>query len=187
MKGHHVLSRTSYDINDKEDNIMFKKFIIASAAVLLAACSTSQLTSEQKAEQRRQVAKTIQEAIDGRNFAVSIKLMMPNRGPSVHVDPGYMLRIKGDSIYSYLPYFGRAYSVPYGGGNSLDFQTTLMGYNRERIKNKYTRVYIAAKNENDTYQYTLEVFDNGHCVLSVTSRNRESISFDGEMMGLPVK
>lgn len=166
---------------------MTRKLFIALIVLLITACSTSHLTSEQKAERKQQVAQTIRQSIDNRDFAVSIKLMIPGRGPSIHVDPGYMLRVKGDSVFSYLPYFGRAYSVPYGGGSSLDFQTTLMGYNRERVKDKYTRVYLAARNENDIYQYTLEVFDNGHCVINVTSHNRESIGFDGEMIGPNIK
>jgi len=33
----------------------------------------------------------------------------------------YSVEIRNDSIISHLPYYGRAYSIPYGGGDSSFF------------------------------------------------------------------
>ena len=42
------------------------------------------------------------------------------KGGSKHLTSDYSLEIRNDSVYSYLPYFGVAYNVPYGGGKGLN-------------------------------------------------------------------
>ena len=40
---------------------------------------------------------------------------------------------------------------------------------------------IDLHNEEDTYHYTIEVYDNGSSSITVMSRQRERISYSGEM------
>ena len=53
---------------------------------------------------------------------------MPMKGGSKHLTSDYSLEIRNDSVYSYLPYFGVAYNVPYGGGKGLNFSAPLSEY-----------------------------------------------------------
>jgi hypothetical protein len=48
-------------------------------------------------------------------------------------------------------------------------------------KNGKRHIEIKLTNEEDTYLYTLEVFDNGSSSVSVMSRQREQISYSGDM------
>ena len=53
---------------------------------------------------------------------------MPIRGRNITLSTPYPLEIRNDSVFSYLPYYGRAYSVPYGGGSGLIFNAPLKEY-----------------------------------------------------------
>ena len=152
------------------------------SVIMLTACSTSKLTSEQKAVKHALVTQKVRQAVDDRAYTVEMNYIYPQRMASRHLDYGYTLRISGDSIYSYLPYFGRAYSVPYNGGNGLKFKGVMDYYKVTRTKKDCTDVVLGVKDDGDEYQYTMNIYDNGTVSLGVFSRNRESISFSGEMM-----
>ena len=109
---------------------------------------------------------------------------MENRersGASKNVSYGYSVTVRNDSLFSYLPYFGRAYDVPYGGGKGLNFDAPIESYKESQLKNGQRHIEIGLKNDEDTYLYTINVFDNGSSSIDVQSRRRESISYSGEM------
>lgn len=147
------------------------------AAVLVGGCATSEERAAQKAEQ----VKKVTAALNGRQYKIAIARMYPMNGPSKTVTYGYSVEVKNDSLFSYLPYFGRAYNVPYGGGKGLNFSAPIGSYQEEVAKNGKRRIEIGLTNEEDTYLYILEVFDNGSSTVSVTSRQREQISYSGDM------
>ena len=147
------------------------------AAVLLGGCATSEERAAQKAEQ----VKKVTAALNRRQYKIAIARMYPMNGSSKTVTYGYSVEVKNDSLFSYLPYFGRAYNVPYGGGKGLNFSAPIGSYQEEVAKNGKRRIEIGLTNEEDTYLYILEVFDNGSSTVSVMSRQREQISYSGDM------
>lgn len=159
-----------------------KRFVFIFAVALLAGCSASRLTQEEKAAKRAQVAQNVQDKLARRDYRIEVDFMHPQRVPSRHVDYGYELRVHGDSVYSYLPYVGEVRRVPYGGGKGLNFDAVMTSYTTERIKNHGTRIKMIVPNEEDTYLFTVEVMDNGKASVSVYGRERDPISFTGELL-----
>ena len=74
------------------------------------------LYSQSKKEREEQKAKEIKEMIENGRFTIEVDRALPMGGRTVHLTTPYSLEMRGDSAISYLPYFGRAYSLPYGGG-----------------------------------------------------------------------
>ena len=72
--------------------------------------------------------------------------------------------------------------MPYGGGKGLNFTALLSDYQAIRAKKNLTRIEWQVRNEEDIYQYQVEVFDNGRVQLDVSPQNREPISFSGELI-----
>ena len=107
--------------------------------------------------------------------------MKPFRGPNRHLSFGYEIRVSGDTLYSYLPYFGAAYNVPYGGGKGLNWDAPLTGYQVSAGRKGATIVEMTAYNGEDYFLYSLELMPNGTAYLNVRSRDREPISFSGDM------
>ncbi len=154
-----------------------KKLILCLMVAVLVGCATSEEKAARDAERAREVAA----ALADRHYTIGVTRMHPQRGRSVNVSYGYELKVKGDTLVSYLPYFGRAYSVPYGGGKGLNFTSHIDGYRETRVKKGLTRVELVTTNDEDTYYYMIEVFDNGWASISVQMRQREHIRYDGEM------
>ena len=73
------------------------------------------LYSQTKKERKEQKAKEIKEMIDEQRFTIDVDRALPMGGRTVNLTTPYSFEMRGDSAISYLPYFGRAYSLPYGG------------------------------------------------------------------------
>jgi len=160
---------------------MHKRIFLLYWPVLLltASCATKAERAAQLAETSQMVPKALAE----RHYKIEVQTMTPRRGGYRTVTPDFMLEVKGDTLISYLPYFGRAYSVPYGGGGKgLNFTERIREYVTEQQKKGRTRIAIRVANEEDTYQFTINVFNNGKASIDLQPRERESISYSGELV-----
>lgn len=155
--------------------------LLAVAAIVAASCSTSGLTPEEKAAKKLRKAQAVVSAIDSRKFKVEFTYMKPFRGPNRHLSGGYEIRVSGDTLYSYLPYFGEAYSVPYGGGKGLNWDAPLTGYEVLEGKRGSYIINMTAYNGEDNYLYSLELTPSGSAFLNIRSRERDPISFSGDL------
>ena len=151
------------------------------ALVMLSGCATSEERAARAAEQKKKVTTALME----RNYKIAVDRMYMMRGGSKSVSYGYSVEVRNDSLISYLPYFGRAYSVPYGGGKGLNFAERIGSYKEFQEKNGKWHIEIGLRNEEDTYLYTIEVFDNGKSSIDVQSRQRDRISYSGDMVVFP--
>jgi len=149
--------------------------IVALAMILWSSCATS----EQNAAQMAELSANVTNALNNRDYKIVIDRMYPMRGSSRYVSFGYSVEVRNDTLISYLPYFGRAYNVPYGGGKGLNFTAPIASYKEYMRKNGLRHIEICLSNEEDTYLYTIEVFDNGSSSVEVRARQRERISYSG--------
>lgn len=163
--------------------IEMKKTVCFIIAVLsMMACAASRTTEEQRRQELALTAQSVRKALDDRYYTIDMTHIRPRRVPTRYLNGGYYLHISGDSIYSCLPYVGRAYNVPYGGGDGLDFDGVVQQYRESRFTDgKGTKIDIVVVNSEDRYRYMLYVGDDGHATLDVFPSSRESVAFDGEM------
>jgi len=102
-------------------------------------------------------------------------------GRSRELTSTYSLSINGDTINSHLPYFGTAYSVPYGGGQGLIFKAPIMVYSENFDAKGTADISIRTRSEDDNYVYRIQIFENGSTTIHVTPNNRQAITFYGNM------
>lgn len=155
-----------------------KLFILA---VLLICGSMTPVMAQTKKEKKQQTEQAVREAIDAKRYKIDVNRVMPMKGGSKHLTSDYSLEIRNDSIYSYLPYFGVAYTIPYGGGKGLNFNAPLSEYTSEYSKKGNAKITLKVRNEEDNYIYNITIYPNGTSSIQVTPTNRQSISFSGEM------
>lgn len=143
--------------------------------VCLLGCKTSQTTppSEQQ--------KAIAARLESRDYTIAVDRMFPQNGRSRSLTGTYAVTIKGDSIYSHLPYFGKAYSVPYGGGEGLNFKAPVTVYTLTYDAKGTAHISAEARTNEDRYRYRISVFTNGSSSIQVTSNNRQAISYQGNL------
>lgn len=161
-----------------------KRMSIVSILALLLILVTlgSCASSEERAAQKAEFSKKVKAALDKRSYKISINRMLPMGGASKSVSYGYSVEVRNDSLLSYLPYFGRAYQVPYGGGKGLKFDAPINHYQETNMKNGSRHIDIVIKNEEDEYNYHFTVFENGSSSIDVQSRQRDPINYSGEVV-----
>jgi len=157
--------------------VFYLSVLISLVVISWSSCAIS----EEKAAQMADLSANVTNALNNRDYKIAIDRMYPMRGSSRHVSFGYSVEVKNDTLVSYLPYFGRAYNVPYGGGKGLNFSAPIGSYQEFMIRNGLRRIEICVTNDEDTYLYTIEVFDNGSSSVDVRARQRERISYSGNV------
>ena len=147
--------------------------------LLLSVTACTSLSRVERTERDAKVAQAVENVLSERSYTVTISMMYPRRGNSVNVTPDFSLQVKGDTLMSYLPYYGRAYSVPYGGGKGLNFTAPIQDYRETRGHKGNTLISFVVNNGEDILKYNLDIYANGSTTINVISRNRESISYSG--------
>ena len=158
-----------------------KLFIcLAATAVLAAGCAALSRTPEEQAAEEARVARLVTERLDARKYQISVHFMNPNRGVSRPVDSTYGVTVNGSHLISYLPYFGVAYNLPYGGGKGLNFESEIDEYVENQRRDRRV-IEFTPHTDEDVFLYRIEVYTNGNADIRVRSRNREQIEFHGEL------
>jgi hypothetical protein len=126
-------------------------------------------------------AQVVKGLIDSKYYAVNVNRMLPMSGKTQNLTSNYSLEIRGDSVISYLPYFGRAYSVPYGGGKALNFEAITTNYTHSYDRNGTAEISFQTDSGEDRYKYSVKIFVNGSSVIQVTPNNRQSVTYHGNL------
>jgi hypothetical protein len=134
-----------------------------------------------KEEQKLAKQKKVEALVDSKVFEFEGRMAYPQRGRNIDLttNPNY-LQFKNDSIHSEMPYFGRAYSIPYGGGGGLSFKGPIKDYLIKKNKKNFT-IKATVRDNSDSYQITLTVFFDGGASLTINSNNRDSINYSGDI------
>lgn len=139
------------------------------------------LCAQTRKEKREQKAKEVKELIENKRFTIDVNRAIPMGGRALNLTSPYTLEVRGDSAVSYLPYFGRAYSAPYGGGDGLRFEKSITDYQTSFNKKGTAQIQFRTRTDDDTYAFNMQVFPNGSATITVVPVNKQSITFHGEM------
>ena len=154
-------------------------FIVVVSALLLAAAGCSATRSVSLSEVDRITAMQIDDMLARRLYKIDFTRAFPVSAPSFSLSYPYYVSVIGDRVEVFLPYFGRAYSIPYGGGEGLDFEAPLSDYSETTKKNGRREITFTARTAEERYDFTLTVFPLGESNLAITPTNRQTISFSG--------
>jgi hypothetical protein len=154
---------------------LFLAGIISLLVLIQISCSSSKTIGDEE-----KIAQ-VKQQIESQRYSISVDYMLPNRAAARSLTTLYSLAVRGDTLISYLPYFGRAYSIPYGGGSGLIFTATLIDYSFSFNYKGTARISLRARSESDIFLFYIEVFSNRRANIRVTSNNREGISFSGQL------
>lgn len=156
-----------------------KQILVLLLAMLVG---TPPLLAQSKKEMKEQRKEAVNKEIVSENYKIDVNTAMPMRGRNVSLSSPYSLEIRNDSVISYLPYYGRAYSIPYDGGKGLDFEAPIKEYTMELDKKGAVRIKFSARSPEDYFTYNVRVFSNGSATIDVTMQNRQAISFMGNLV-----
>lgn len=144
---------------------------------------------ELKEERELAKQKEIEVLIDSKEFEFVANRANPQGTRSIDMTTNdNFLRLKKDTIHSEMPFFGRAFSgVGYGSNSGgLNFKGLAEGYSLKKGKKNYT-IKASVKDNSDSYQIILNIYFAGGAYLSISSNNRSTIGYNGEIHKLIIK
>jgi len=122
----------------------------------------------------------VKTSVKAKKFIFHAQTALPTSGRSRQLTSDYSLRVSSDSLISNLPFYGRAYSVPYGSGDGgFNFTSTKFEYVANPGKKNGWNINIKPKDVTDFREFSLSLSDNGYGTLQVLTNNRQPISFTG--------
>lgn len=92
-------------------------------------------------------------------------------------------------VISYLPYYGRAYSVPYNtgeGGVKFDLKADHINKKWDKRKKRYV-ITTELSDSRDSYSLYLTASTSGYADLQMNFRNRQMINYYGTIEKLEKK
>ena len=152
------------------------KLAVIFAAVIFVSCKSSESLS--KEERKTQIENNIN-TID---YTFVPRTALPMGGRSINLDYSFSLKVSKDTINSYLPYFGRAYSAPMDptqGG--IKFVSTDFEYKISDKKKGMWDVDIVTNDTKGKVRMNLSIGDTGSATLTVNDNDRQAITFYGEI------
>lgn len=100
------------------------------------------------------------------------------------------LKVKGDSVFSYLPYFGeRQMQVAYGGidDSAIEFNDVMEDYTIKENKDKSKSISFSANSNNENFNVIIRLFQNRTSEIILNGASRFSIRYEGHVAALEKK
>jgi hypothetical protein len=127
---------------------------------------------------QQKTADEVKKMVESQNFVFKAETANPVRGGIKQLSPGYDLTITGSSVVSYLPFFGRAQTIPIDNDGGIKFTSTNFEY-KSVPGRKGWQITIKTKDVSHVQQLYLIIYDNGNATLDVMNIHRDNISFRG--------
>ena len=158
-------------------HIKYFSFLIITC-FLLIILSQSVVAQKNKKNDAQKIA--FKNMVDSQHFVFQAQTVTPLRGNFRNLTSLYDVRVTKDSLISYLPYFGQAYTAPIDQTkSSLDFTSASFSYSVSPHKKDGWNITIKPKDKSQIQQYIFTVFNNGKASLSIISTSKDQISFNG--------
>lgn len=123
---------------------------------------------------------SILKAIDSKEYIFRVRSILPATGGTRQVTSPYDLTVNKDSLISFLPYFGRAYTATIGQTTDpLNFTSTKFTYTLKEGKKGGWIIQIRPRDAREIQVMTLNVSKAGYATLNVNQQNRQNISYTG--------
>ncbi|GGH05070.1 DUF4251 domain-containing protein [Mucilaginibacter phyllosphaerae] len=168
--------------------------------ILLVLCITNwglnpAYAQNKKSDKKAAQAAALKQLVESKKFTFQANFIYPSQGNFTYptfngqplngqryLTPGYDLRITQDSLVSYLPFIGVAYSASgYNSPNDdgIKFTSTDFTYTYQAKKNGMFYVLIKPKGVRNANQIGIDISPGGSADLTVLSNNRERMRFSG--------
>lgn len=136
-----------------------------------------------RAQKKQQKIDAVKKMMDNQNYVFMAQFANPMGFRTINLNYSYNVIVSKDSINSYLPYYGRAYVAPYNptdpSETGIQFKSKQFDYQANNSKKSGWEITIVPHDIKETRKFIFNISDEGYATLSVTSNDRQSISFNG--------
>jgi hypothetical protein len=133
----------------------------------------------QEARAQETNSTILKSLLNSKSFVFKAQSAWPLQGTVVQLTQGYDMKVLQDSINTYLPYFGRAYTASYTSEGGINFTSKRFDYKLKEKQKGGWEINIKPQDAKDISSLTYSVSVNGYATLQVISNNRQAISYYG--------
>lgn len=159
-----------------------KKIIIITITVSFFTGLLTSAVSPDRKESRQEQYNNIVELIESGDFIFEARRAYPQAGRTIDLttNPGF-IEISEKTGEARLPFFGRAYNIPYGGRGGIIFSGELENIELSENPDKMRVNYSFEVRDSEYYQVNMNIGYNGDASVVITSTNRAQISYHGHV------
>ncbi len=162
-------------------NIIIFALLIFAINTTNAQETKKQTRKEKRAEKEALKIEQTKSVLENEVYVFNATQALPMGMRNVNLTSSYDARIENDTVFCFLPYFGKAHTAAYGSTQSpMDFTQPIENYKFEKTKKGYM-VKFDVSNKNDRLNFTFQIAETGSTSLNVNSTNRSSISYYGNI------
>ncbi|APD07354.1 hypothetical protein UJ101_01847 [Flavobacteriaceae bacterium UJ101] len=154
-------------------------FIIVT--ILSVQFSFGQSKKELRKQKELEKEASIKKLIEDGNFTFNVYSASTYNGRTINNLSSYDLTIKNDSVFAYLPYFGRAFTADFSSDGGIDLANTMNHLEKKEIKKRYQISFEAEDENKRNYDIILSIGKSGYADLTVRPENKSIISYDGKI------
>lgn len=148
--------------------------------VLMVTAFSTVASAQTKQEKQAAKAAEVKKLVNDQRYVFIAQTVLPQSGRSRQVTPDFDLTVTKDTIKSYLPYFGRAYSAPITlNEGGIKFESKDFEYTKTDAKKGGWDILIKPKDVNDIQTVRISITESGYAYVQVQSVNRQPISYNG--------
>lgn len=163
--------------------ILFTIIAVFSVSFVFSQSTQKKSKKRMKAEIKAEQIRQIREIVNSKNFVFKAETVKPINSKRMNLLTDFGVEVRGDSIFSYLPYFGNNYQrdLTTFKNSPLGFMQPINDYDRFSTNEGY-KIVVKVKNENEFINLVFHIAKRGYTSLSASFLNRQSISYDGEIL-----
>ena len=125
----------------------------------------------------------IDSLMNSKEFVFEANRALPQGGSSVDLTGNTnFIKFRPEKIESYMPFFGRAYSIDYGEDGGIKFVGKPIEYTIVTRKGgKGFEINATVPASHDNFKLTIFVSPDGNASLTINSNQRSAISYNGDI------
>ena len=165
---------------------MMKKLLLLLLVLPFVASDAPKVPKTEKAAKAAAEMKAFQaicELVNSKQFQIEVDKVYPQDGFDVsRFNPEGKIIVTDSIAKGNLPFFGRAYSLPYGEGGGIEFDERMKKVKIQLIHKRKKRAIMfdfSIPGQKDQYQISIEAMPNGRCTIQRHSNQRTTISYGG--------
>jgi len=138
----------------------------------------------QRAKVRIEKQHQIDSLVNSKVFVFIATRALPMGGNSIDLTTNSnSLKFHPEKMESYMPFFGRAYSIDYGGEGGIKFEGKPTEYKVVTLKEgSGFEINATVPVTRDNYKLQLRVSLDGSAILTINSNQRSAISYYGNIV-----
>ena len=160
---------------------LFYLTLLLTSFIMISRAQKTETKSrrETRAERQQKKIGEVKELIENKSFVFKATYALPMAGPTIPLNFSFDAELKNDTLISYLPFFGVAYSVNYGDrGSAFDFSLPVENVEIQKTDNGY-KVSFNVRKTMDYLKFNFDISNPGYANLKIISTNRQVMSYYG--------